>query len=70
MYQLSYISRETQSFSAEDLAQLLETARRNNAKTDLTGMLVYHNGTFLQDHRRSRRRRYQPVRNHQARPSA
>ena len=43
-----YASAATVDFSAEDLHALLEVARKNNKALDVTGMLIYHNGSFLQ----------------------
>jgi hypothetical protein len=33
---------------AQDLSALLEQCRRNNAKCDVTGMLLFQNGSFFQ----------------------
>ena len=35
-------------FSEEELIQLLETSRQNNAKIGVTGMLLYKDGNFMQ----------------------
>ena len=48
MYQLVYISKATADFSAEDLDTLLAKARSNNAQQNVTGMLLYHEGSFIQ----------------------
>lgn len=48
MFQLIYTSRAPQAFSDESLKRLLIRARSNNASIDVTGMLLYHDGTFLQ----------------------
>ena len=34
--------------SSEELAEILRIARENNAAHDISGMLVYHGGSFLQ----------------------
>ncbi|MCH9675240.1 MAG: BLUF domain-containing protein [Gammaproteobacteria bacterium] len=43
-----YISTANSDFSDGQLKGLLETARHNNAALDLTGMLLYHDRTFIQ----------------------
>ena len=48
MYQLIYISRATEEFSDQDLDALLTQARSSNAKKQVTGMLLYHEGSFIQ----------------------
>jgi hypothetical protein len=48
MKQLIYASAATRPFSAEDLRQLLDRARSRNSVYGLTGMLLYHTGSFLQ----------------------
>ncbi|MEI9806281.1 MAG: BLUF domain-containing protein [Pseudolabrys sp.] len=48
MFHLIYSSRETQEFSAADLKKLLVGARLRNREVDATGILVYHDGMFLQ----------------------
>jgi len=48
MNYLIYISTSVTLFSNEDLAELLLLSRDNNGKDDITGMLLYNNGTFLQ----------------------
>jgi hypothetical protein len=48
MFQLVYASSEAASFSAAAMARLLHESRRNNEKLGVTGMLLYHNGSFLQ----------------------
>ena len=48
MYSLIYVSVATNPISAADLMDLLERARRNNAKASVTGMLLYKGGNFLQ----------------------
>ncbi|GAA0872054.1 hypothetical protein GCM10009117_12010 [Gangjinia marincola] len=45
---LSYASKEAQHFSEEDLKQLVEQARANNERLEITGLLLYFDGTFTQ----------------------
>jgi len=48
MIQISYISQASAPMSAEQLLALLMQCRTNNLARDVTGMLLYGNGTFLQ----------------------
>lgn len=48
LVQLIYLSNSTHFDSEQALQALLKKARRNNSRLDVTGMLLYHNGTFLQ----------------------
>lgn len=48
MFQLVYVSVEATAFSASQLAELLETSRRNNQALGVTGMLLHQEGHFLQ----------------------
>ena len=48
MIQISYLSRASEAMSAEALLALLMQSRKNNVARNLTGMLLYGNGTFLQ----------------------
>lgn len=45
---LIYASRAKVEFTKEDLIALLDTAKHNNEKIDITGMLLYCEGSFLQ----------------------
>jgi len=45
---LVYVSSATAKFSPADLAALLEHSRRKNSATGLSGILLYHNGDFMQ----------------------
>jgi hypothetical protein len=45
---LSYVSAASRDMSKEDIENILETARRKNADLDITGMLLYRNGYFIQ----------------------
>jgi len=48
MIQISYISQAAAPMSSEDLLSLLMQCRRNNVAREITGMLLFANGTFLQ----------------------
>ncbi len=48
MHQIVYTSTANQEFSAADLKRLLVGARMRNKALGVTGMLVFHGGTFLQ----------------------
>ncbi len=48
MIQLIYASAASVDFSAHDLTELLLRARKNNESVNVTGMLVYQDGAFLQ----------------------
>ena len=48
MIQLVYISSATTLFSGDDLIQLLTQSRANNRRRNITGMLLYKGGNFLQ----------------------
>jgi Sensors of blue-light using FAD len=48
MYELIYTSAETQAFTPADLAAMLRVARENNAAAHVTGILLYHQGSFMQ----------------------
>jgi hypothetical protein len=43
-----YASTARRLYTDADLTALLATARRNNAQHDITGMLLYGGGSFLQ----------------------
>ena len=47
-YQTIYSSESATPMQMDDLEELLEQARRNNAKDGVTGALVYVDGVFLQ----------------------
>ncbi len=47
MVQLIYASAATRPFSAPQLNTLLEKARARNSLFSVTGMLLYHSGSFL-----------------------
>ena len=48
MISFVYISSATKDFSQDELLKLLEQSRSRNATLDITGMLLYANGTFMQ----------------------
>jgi hypothetical protein len=48
MYQIIYASKTNQEFSAADLKKLLAHARLRNREAGVTGMLLFHDGVFLQ----------------------
>jgi len=48
MISLLYLSSATTQFSDSDLVNLLAEARKNNTQLDISGMLLYHDGNFLQ----------------------
>lgn len=48
MYQLVYVSTATTGFGSQELASLLEVARRNNSADGVSGMLLHHEGNFFQ----------------------
>ncbi|MBC7852962.1 MAG: BLUF domain-containing protein [Pirellulaceae bacterium] len=48
LYQLVYVSSATTPFSPADLAALLERSRRKNSLAGLSGILLYHDGNFMQ----------------------
>ena len=48
MFHLIYASKEKQEFTAADLKNLLVTSRILNRQVDVTGILVYQTGMFLQ----------------------
>ncbi|MBK9447358.1 MAG: BLUF domain-containing protein [Betaproteobacteria bacterium] len=43
-----YVSAATHPMSEEGLAALLKQARENNASHGVTGVLLYHDGNFMQ----------------------
>ncbi|MGV7229979.1 MAG: BLUF domain-containing protein [Nitrospirales bacterium] len=48
MIQITYLSSATRAMSQADLEDILRTARENNARLGITGMLLYGNKTFIQ----------------------
>lgn len=47
-YSLAYESQASVPLTAPDLLDLLEWSRGKNARLDVTGVLLYRDGTFLQ----------------------
>lgn len=48
LYQIVYTSSATRPLSSDELAVILEEARARNEQLDVTGMLLYNDGNFLQ----------------------
>ena len=48
MYRIIYLSSVTTNFSNEDIISLLDLSRRNNEVNEITGLLLYSDGNFLQ----------------------
>ena len=48
VFQLIYASAATRELEPAELEKILAAARRNNQPAGITGMLVYHEGSFLQ----------------------
>jgi len=48
MIQVSYVSRSAEPMASADLLELLYQCRSNNSAHNVTGLLLYANGTFLQ----------------------
>lgn len=48
MYHLMYVSYARQKFTDLDLTDLLITARQNNKRLGVTGMLIHRDGNFIQ----------------------
>ena len=48
MLMLVYVSSATRLLSHADLLKLLHTSRRNNQRAQITGVLLYDDGNFLQ----------------------
>jgi hypothetical protein len=48
MLQVVYASAATKPFTRGDLVELLKVARSRNMVADISGMLLYHSGSFLQ----------------------
>ncbi|RPD45224.1 BLUF domain-containing protein [Hymenobacter sediminis] len=48
MHHIIYMSRSVQSLGDEQLRTLLEQARQANTQAQITGLLVYGNGQFMQ----------------------
>ncbi len=48
LHQLVYISAAEHDFPEKELQELLAKARENNSKLDISGMLLFHEGSFIQ----------------------
>ncbi|RQW83287.1 MAG: BLUF domain-containing protein [Methylococcus sp.] len=48
MFHLVYVSSAIKPFSKTELVELLKEARENNECLDVTGMLLYRDGNFMQ----------------------
>ncbi len=48
LHQMVYVSSALRLFEPDELAALLRKSRANNARDGITGMLLYHGGTFMQ----------------------
>ena len=47
-FQLVYVSSATELSAKEELIALLEESRRKNALASISGLLLYHDGNFMQ----------------------
>ncbi len=48
LHYLIYVSSAARPMTAPELIELLEQSRDKNARLDITGMLLYKNGNFMQ----------------------
>jgi hypothetical protein len=48
MFSLVYVSRSNQNFKEDQLLELLRTFRENNLRLQITGLLLYKDGNFMQ----------------------
>jgi len=48
LIQLVYVSSAARLMSRQELFELLDQSRRNNQRQDITGMLLYKDGNFMQ----------------------
>lgn len=48
LHYLIYLSTATRSFRSDELHELLTVARRHNQEANITGMLLYRGGQFMQ----------------------
>ena len=48
LFQIVYLSRAGDGFDPDSLDELLALARARNAEQDITGMLLYSEGSFIQ----------------------
>lgn len=47
-FELVYASSAVAPFSSQELVELLAVSRRNNERVGVTGMLLHHDGNFIQ----------------------
>lgn len=45
---IAYVSRQSFILTDEDISNLLITCRTKNTRNEITGMLIYFDGTFVQ----------------------
>ncbi|MVO08394.1 bluf domain protein [Flavobacterium sp. TP390] len=48
MYRIIYLSSATTKFTNEEILTLLNASRKNNEANEITGLLLYSDGNFLQ----------------------
>lgn len=48
LFQMIYASAATKNFESDELDEILNSARRNNTELGVSGMLLYHEGSFIQ----------------------
>ena len=48
MLSLIYVSSSVQEMNAEELLDILKVSRENNVASDVTGLLLYKGGNFMQ----------------------
>lgn len=48
MFSLTYVSSVVEPFSERELGELLPKSRENSRRLDITGMLLYKDGNFMQ----------------------
>lgn len=48
LYEKIYISSATRLFGQDELVELMRACRRNNHANGVTGLLLYHEGSFIQ----------------------
>lgn len=46
--QIVYVSSGTREYSFEEVEKIDDAGRSNNAQSDLTGVLLYYDGNFMQ----------------------
>jgi hypothetical protein len=46
--QIVYVSSGAREYSSEEVEKITDTGSRNNAQNDLTGVLLYYDGNFMQ----------------------